>query len=151
MSAGRARHGEREQLLLDHAVAPVDLDGLTDQRDRHFGGDLAVGVDDLEVDVRHAAPHRVALQLPRHGQELLALHLEREDGVEAGLGAERGPQIVGRHRDGNGADTGAVHHGGDPAVVAQATGGRRAAGPTGFGDQGELGHGRGSSYLFARC
>ncbi len=138
---GAGLDGEREHLLLEHPVGPVQLERLTGEGDGDLGGDLAVGVDDLEVDVGHAAAHGVALQLAGHGEELLAVDLERQHGVEPGVGAERGPQLPGRHRHRDGGHPGAVHDGRDAAVVAQPArraGARRAAG---LGDQGEFGHG----------
>ena len=69
---GAGPDGEREHLLLEHPVGPVQLERLTGEGDRDVGGDLAVGVDDLEVDVGHAAPHGMALELAGHGEEGLA-------------------------------------------------------------------------------
>ena len=119
MSAGLASHGQGEELLLDDPVTVGDLDGLADQVDADLGQDDLVPADDLEVDVGHHVARRVALDGPGQGQEVLAIHLEREERVEAGLAGHRQLEVAGAHRHRHGVGPVAVDHTGDLARLAQ--------------------------------
>ena len=91
---GQGVHGEVEELLLDQAVGPLDLEGLAHQTNRHLDADDLVPPDDHEVDVGHGALQRVTLQLPGHGQVAGAVDLQADEGVEPGLlgqGRSAGP------------------------------------------------------------
>ena len=79
---------DREALerLVDDAAAVLDLAGLAHQDDRHVDGDGCVGVDPEEVDVEHAALHRVPLQVLHDGEVALAVDVDGDEGVGAGLG-----------------------------------------------------------------
>ncbi len=61
-------HFDAEHLLVDLPVGVADFDRVTDEVQGYLGHDGLVGVDDLEVDVRDGAAHRVTLDLARqHG------------------------------------------------------------------------------------
>ncbi len=64
----------------------------------HHRDDGLVGVDDLEVDVRDGAAHGVALDLTGHDDELLAIGVEVDQGVESLLARDRRAKALGIDR-----------------------------------------------------
>ena len=118
----------------------ADLDGVADDVQGDLGGDRLVGVDDLEVDVGDGAAHRVALDLAREHEEVLAVGVEVDQGVEPLLARDRGAEGLGVHRDGQRVDAGPVDDGRDRPVAAQAAGRARPERALGGGVKGDLGH-----------
>src|SRR5205823_4756465 len=120
---------------------------LADEVDGHFGGDGDIAAHPDEVDVQHVAPGRVPLDLPGEGEVLLAVHLDGDQGVGAGLAGQDVGELAAGHREVGGVGLEAVHHGRDIAFTTQPS--RRAAsdGRAGLGGQrvvgvvGVVGHG----------
>jgi hypothetical protein len=118
---GTGAHLEAEHLLVDLPVGVADRHGVAHQVQRHLGDNRAVGVHDLEVDVRDGPAHRVALDLAGHDEEGLAVGVEADQRVEALLAGDGGAKGLGVDRDGEGLGPLAVDDGRDRAGVAQAT------------------------------
>ena len=123
-------HRQGLERMVDDAAPVLDLLGLADEHDRHVDGHEGVGVDPQEVDVQDVAAHRVALQVLDDGEVLLAVDVEGDEGVEAGLGGERPAQLGPRHGDRDGVTAQAVDDARHLALGTQAawTSGSRRCG-----------------------
>ena len=84
-----AAHLDGEHLLVDFPVGVAHFDGVTDHVERHFDHHGLVGVDDLEVDVSDRAANRVTLDVTSHDEELLAVGVQFDQGVDALLTRDR--------------------------------------------------------------
>ena len=138
MSSGLAWIDEGVQDLVDDALLAEDQRGLALEHDRHVDRDHDVDVDGEEVDVQHVAAHRVALHVLHEGLGLLRPDLQREQGVEALVGGEGGPQVAPLDRERHGVGAPAVDHGGHLAVGPQAAGGGGTGGAAGLGREGDV-------------
>jgi hypothetical protein len=114
---------------------------VTQEHHGHLHLDVLEEVDDEEVDVRHRAAHRVALEVLHDDGVNRAVDVQFDDGVETGRAGQRGAQQAALDRDGHGADTVAIHHAGDPPLVSEAVRRSRPGGTADVGDEGVLGHG----------
>ena len=132
---------QREQLLVHDAVAVSDLNGLAHQVDGDFGADQLVDVDDLEVDVGDHVADGVVLDVTGHGQQVLAVHVELEQRVEAGITGHGDLELTGDDRHRNGVRSVAIDHAGNLALGAQTTGRTRSDLAAGVGGERGLGHG----------
>ena len=119
---GARAHLDVEHLLVDFPVGVAHFDRVTNDVQRHFDDDRLVGVDHLEVDVRDGAAHRVALDVTGHDEELLAVGVEFDQGVDALLARDGGAKGLGLDRDRQRLDALAVDDGGDGTGEAQSTG-----------------------------
>jgi hypothetical protein len=82
----------------------------------------------------------MALQVLDDGHLLLAGHVERDHGVEALVGGERGAQRPPVDGHGRGAHAGAVHHRRDLARGPEAAGSSRTKGTADLGRHDDLSH-----------
>ena len=113
--SGRVRTSIGEHLLVDFPVGVAHFDRVADDVQRHFDDDRLVGVDDLEVHVGHGAAHRVTLDVTGHDEELLAVGVEFDQGVDALLAGDGGAKGLGLDRDRQRLDALAVDDGRDRA------------------------------------
>src|SRR5439155_11279949 len=119
-----ARHRldrQREELLLEEATVAY-ADRLAGEVDGDLGGDGDVAPDADEVDVHEVAAGRVPLDLPREGEDALAVDLERDQGVGPALARQDVCQLPGRHRHRPGVGAEAVDHRGNEALAPQPPG-----------------------------
>ena len=72
---GRRADAEAGEELLEDAAFPLDLGGDTHHDHGHLGLDDLVAAYDLEIDVGHGTPHRVALELAGQDQVGRTLNL----------------------------------------------------------------------------
>ena len=115
---GLGLDAEGEHELLEHA-AVTHAFGLADQVDGHLGRDGDVAPYPDEVDVQDVTTGRVPLDLPGERQVLLAVHLEGDQRVGAGLAGQDVGELTTGHREVGGVGLEAVHDRGDLAFTAQ--------------------------------
>ncbi len=98
--AGQAGQTNGPDVMLDDA-ALFHAGRFADDVDGDVDLDLDVSGDLQEVDVEDRAADRVALQLTREGEVGIALDLEVDEDVAAGVGLERAHQrhAIDRDRD----------------------------------------------------
>ena len=104
-------------------MPPSRTPGLPDQVHRHLHVDLLAPPDLDEVDVDEVALDRVALDLLGQGEVLVAPDLQRDQDVDAGVGAQGLAELAGVDAQVLGLGAVAVEHGRDPAGSSQAAGG----------------------------
>ena len=132
MAPGLAYTDRAEEEVGDGAVLPLDLLRRALEHDRDLDLDLDVAGDPQEVDVDHVATDRVPLDVLDDGEVLAAVDIEGDQGVEPGLGDQRGPQIGPLHGDGHRVLVQAVDDTRDLAVPQEAAGGSGAEGAPGL-------------------
>src|SRR5690606_3308980 len=119
----------------------LDADRLTFEMHRDLGGDGLVEGDLLEVDVPILAAIWMSLDDPGHREDLLSVvGLERDEGVEAGVGVQSGVEVAGVDSDTDRLHVAAVDDGGHLAFAAQAAGSTRTGSPARPGAQTHLFH-----------
>ena len=148
--AGLGPDRQLEQHVFDDAVVARDLFGLAVEHDRHVDLDGDVAADPQEVDVQHAAADRVALQVLDDRQlARVAVDLEVDQRVEAGVGRQRAAQLAPVDADGDGVAAESVDGGGNAALAAEPLARTGAGGAAGRRGKGDLSHRR--SYFWDRA
>ena len=118
-----------ETALVDHCL------GLALEAHRDGDRDLLVEVDLQEVDVRHIAAHRMALELLDDRRVDLAVDGEVEDGVDTGRAGQGVAELAADDRDRDRLHALAVDDGRDVIFTPHAAGVGAARGAAGFGDK----------------
>src|SRR5439155_27375302 len=95
---GQAFEMEVPQVVLDHASF-TDASRGAHELDRHLHLDLLVPGDAEEVDVQYPPPDVVPLDLSRHGQDGLLVHLEIDQDVCSGVRVQQVEELAAIHRD----------------------------------------------------
>ena len=126
------------QHLLEHSTARRAF-GFSDEVDLHISLDRLVGAHSNEVDVHVRAFDRMTLDLPREGELVAAVDLERDQRVRAARKDVR--QLALRHRDRHVLFAQAVDDTGNETLAADAARGALLSGGVAtFGGQGCVSH-----------